>query len=184
MITYFFNISQNPPGYDKVLVRNLSDTGAVDFIAWISVSPRYQRHLTYVKANERSYRDLGNGQIDIQAFAGFRGNAPSHALSLRRRARSKCCKGKRLTVNWRLMGGLTCMPRYEMLRAAARQARENGHKTGYFSARDHTPSPFSAGGWSRKYCNRATNNFEGASAGSISKQAAKSACAGSQSRFR
>jgi hypothetical protein len=58
------------------------------------------------------------------------------------------------------------------------------HQTGYFSARDHTPSQFSAGGRSRKYCNRATNNFEGPSPGSISKQAAKSACARSQSRFR
>jgi hypothetical protein len=106
MIAYFFSISQNPTGYDKVLVRNLCDTGVVDFIAWMSVSPRYQRHLTYVKANRRSYRDLGHGQIDIQAFAGFRGNAPphAHALSLRRRGRSKCCKGKMLTVNWRLMG--------------------------------------------------------------------------------
>jgi hypothetical protein len=68
MIAYFLSISQNPTGYDKALVRNLSDTGVVDFIAWMSVSPRYQRHLTYVKANRRSYRDLGHGQIDIQAL--------------------------------------------------------------------------------------------------------------------
>jgi hypothetical protein len=83
MTAYFFSISQNPTGYDKFLVRSPSDTGAVEFIAWISVSPRYQRHLTYVKANRHSYRDFVNGQIDIQAFAGLRGNTSPYVLSLR-----------------------------------------------------------------------------------------------------
>jgi hypothetical protein len=41
MIAYFFSISQNPTGYDKVLVRNLSDTGVV----WTSLPGSVYRHV-------------------------------------------------------------------------------------------------------------------------------------------
>jgi hypothetical protein len=100
MIAYFFSISQNPTGYDKVLVRNLSDTGVV----WTSLPGSVYRHVIKDISPMSRQTDaltgiLGHGQIDIQAFAGFRGNAPPHALSLRRRGRSTCCKGKMLTVN-------------------------------------------------------------------------------------